>query len=196
MTKNEFLEKLTHALSSLSESDREERLNFYCEMIEDRIEEGYSEEDAVKTVGDPEEIGAQISGEYSTSKKSSKKASTKKKLQTWQIVLVCVGSPVWFPLLLAAFAVIITLAASFWAVVGAIWAVPASLSACALAGCVLPAAYFIQGNILGGIAIIGLGMFSAGLAIFSFYGCIKATKGGAILTQKTVLGIRSLFVGK
>ena len=196
MTKKEFLEKLRGSLSALSESDREERLNFYGEMIDDRIEEGYSEEEAVKTVGDPEEIGSQIAGEYSSIRKNDKKEKTKRKWQTWQIVLVCVGFPVWLTLLASAFAVLIALTASFWAVVGAIWAVPVSTSACALAGCILPAVYFVQGNVLGGIAIIGLGIFCAGLAIFSFYGCIKATKGGVILTKKVFLWIRSLFVAK
>lgn len=196
MTKKEFLEKLKNSLSALSESDRDERLNFYGEMIDDRIEEGYSEEEAVKTVGDPEEIGSQIAGEYSTNRKNDNKAKTKRKWQTWQIVLVCAGFPVWLPLLASAFAVLVALTASFWAVVGAIWAVPVSTSACALAGCILPAVYFVQGNVLGGIAIIGLGIFCAGLAIFSFYGCIKATKGGATLTKKVFLWIRSLFVAK
>lgn len=193
MTKQEFLEILSCSLSALNQNDKEERLNFYAEMIEDRIEEGYSEEDAVKTVGDPEEIGAQIVYEYS----NIKKASTKRKLRTWEIVLLAVGSPVWVPLAIAAAAIVFTLYVVFWAVVGSIWAAPISLSAVGLAGLsILPIIYFIQGNLLGGIAIIGLGVFSAGLAIFAFYGCIKATKGGAILTQKTVLGIRSLFVGK
>ena len=196
MTKKEFLEKLKNSLSALSESDRDERLNFYGEMIDDRIEEGYSEEEAVKTVGNPEEIGSQIASEYSSIRKSDKKEKTKRKWQTWQIVLVCAGFPVWLPLLVSAFVVIIALAASFWAVVGAIWSLPVSASACALAGFILPAVYFIQGNILGGIAIIGVGLICAGLAIFSFYGCIKATKGGVILIKKTFLWIRALFVAK
>lgn len=197
MTKKEFLEILSYSLSALNKSDKDERLNFYAEMIEDRIEEGYSEEDAVGSVGDPEVIGAQILSEYSYVKKASKKTSTKRKLRTWEIVLLAVGSPVWVPLAIAAAAIVFTLYVVFWAVVGSIWAAPISLSAVGLAGLsILPAIYFIQGNLLGGIAIIGLGVFSAGLAIFAFYGCIKATKGGAILTKKTVLGIRSLFVGK
>lgn len=196
MTKKEFLEKLESSLSALSESDREERLNFYSEMIEDRIEEGLSEEDAVKTVGIPEEIGAQIVGEYSSIRKNDRKEKTKRKLQTWQIVLVCVGFPVWLPLLIAAFAILISLAASFWAVVGSIWSVPVSLSAVGLAGILLPIDYFIKGNVLGGFSIFGLGIFSIGLAIFSFYGCIKATRGGVILTKKTFSWIKSLFVAK
>ena len=196
MTKKEFLEKLKNSLSVLNESDREERLNFYSEMIEDRIEEGYSEEDAVKTVGDPEEIASQIVSEYSNVKKTNKKASTKRKLRTWEIVLFWVGLPLWLPLAIAAAAIVFTLYVVFWAVVGSIWAAPVSLSAVGLAGFVIPIQYFIQGNILGGIAIIGLGIFSAGVAIFAFYGCIKATKGGTILTKKTVLWIKSLFVGK
>ena len=196
MTKKEFLEILSYSLSALNKSDKDERLNFYAEMIDDRIEEGYSEEDAVESVGDPEVIGAQISSEYSTVKKADKKSKTKRKLRTWEIVLLAVGSPVWAPLAIAAFAVLIALFAVLWAVVGALWSVPAALVAIGIAGLALPAVYFAMGNIIGGIAIAGMGLFSFGLAIFSVFGCLNATKGSAILTKKTVLGIVSLFVGK
>ena len=42
MTKNEFLEQLRRGLSGLPMEDIDERLNFYSEMIDDRIEEGLS----------------------------------------------------------------------------------------------------------------------------------------------------------
>jgi uncharacterized membrane protein len=47
MGKQEFLTRLGKALSGLPREDIEERLNFYSEMIEDRMEEGLSEEEAV-----------------------------------------------------------------------------------------------------------------------------------------------------
>jgi hypothetical protein len=40
MNKQEFLTALKKALSPLSKADLEERLSFYSEMIDDRIEEG------------------------------------------------------------------------------------------------------------------------------------------------------------
>ena len=45
MNKQEFFEQLRKGLSGLPKDDIEERLTFYKEMIEDRIEDGLSEED-------------------------------------------------------------------------------------------------------------------------------------------------------
>ena len=46
MSKQEFLEQLRRGLSGLPREDIEERLKFYSEMLEDRMEEGLSEEEA------------------------------------------------------------------------------------------------------------------------------------------------------
>ena len=51
MTKLEFLNELRNRLSGLSEEDIERSLSFYSEAIEDRIEDGMSEEDAVYEMG-------------------------------------------------------------------------------------------------------------------------------------------------
>ena len=44
MNKIGFILELKDKLSALPKSEVEERLSFYCEMIEDRIEDGLSEE--------------------------------------------------------------------------------------------------------------------------------------------------------
>ena len=59
MRKQEFLAKLRKGLSGLPQDDIEERLIFYSEMIEDRKEEGLSEEEAVAAIGSVDEIVAQ-----------------------------------------------------------------------------------------------------------------------------------------
>lgn len=51
MTKEEFLTKLSNGLSGYPAKDREEYLLFYGEMIDDRMEEGLTEEDAVGEIG-------------------------------------------------------------------------------------------------------------------------------------------------
>lgn len=60
MLKQVFLEKLGKALSGLPQEDIEERLAFYSEMVDDRMEEGYLEEEAVDAIGPVEEIAAHI----------------------------------------------------------------------------------------------------------------------------------------
>ena len=63
MDKQEFLSKLRAKLFGLPQKELEERLSFYSEMIDDRIEEGLSEEDAVKELGTVYEGEWQVSAE-------------------------------------------------------------------------------------------------------------------------------------
>lgn len=44
MTKREFTVRLGSMLSGLPKRDIDERISFYCEMIDDKIEDGMSEE--------------------------------------------------------------------------------------------------------------------------------------------------------
>ena len=60
MTKEEFISELRKKLSGLPEKEIEEGLSFYCEIIDDKIEEGFSEEEAVSGVGSVDEIASQI----------------------------------------------------------------------------------------------------------------------------------------
>ena len=60
MTKMVFLLRLQAQLQGLPPQEVEERLHFYGEMIDDRMEEGVSEEEAVAAVGSVEEIVQQI----------------------------------------------------------------------------------------------------------------------------------------
>ena len=59
MNKQEFLSRLRKQLRGLE--DREERVTFYSEMIDDRMEDGLSEEEAVAAVGSLENF-AELSG--------------------------------------------------------------------------------------------------------------------------------------
>lgn len=53
MTKHEFLDMLNKLTSHLSEAERDRLLEYYGEIIDDRMEEGLSEAEAVAALGDP-----------------------------------------------------------------------------------------------------------------------------------------------
>ena len=131
MTKLQFLLSLREKLKNLPNNEIEERLNFYSEMIEDRVEEGLSEEEAVLQIGSTDNIAAQIIGESST---KNKKDKDKRSLKVWELILIIIGSPVWLSLLIAAFAVVLALYIVIWALIISLWAVFVSLVACAFAG--------------------------------------------------------------
>ena len=194
MTKQEFLAQLRQGLNGLPQEDVEERLSFYGEMIDDRVEEGVSEEEAVAAAGSVPEIVKQTVADIPLTKLAKQKIKPQRKLTAWEIVLLAVGAPVWAPLLIAAFAVILSLYAVLWAVVGALWSVPASLAACGIAGVAAIVLCSIMGAPLTGLALLGLGLFAAGLAIFATFGCLAAVRGAVCLTKIIARGTKLLFV--
>lgn len=193
MTKLEFLFALRDKLSGLPHKEVEERLNFYSEMIEDRMEEGLSEEDAVSAVGNIDEIAAHILSENPAADYSGKNENTKRKMKVWEILLLALGSPIWISLLIAALAIIISVYAALWSVVISLWAVFGSLIGCA-AGVIIGGTVFVLTvNIPSGIAMAGAGFVCAGLSVFMFFGCKAATKGTLILAKKLFEAIKHSF---
>ncbi len=193
MTKLEFILALNERLSGLPQDDVRERLNFYSEMIEDRVEEGLSEEKAVAAVGSVDEIVAQITDDLSPAKEKTK---PKRRIRVWETVLLVLGSPVWISLLIAAAAVAISLYVSLWAVIVSLWAAFGTFVACAFAAVFSGAVFCFGESALVGIAMIGVGMVCAGLSILFFFGCKAATVGTVWLTKKTALCITRLFIKK
>lgn len=196
MSKSEFIARLRAALSGIPKEELEERLAFYSEMIDDRMEEGLAEEEAVGDIGSVEDIAAQIIAETPLVKLVKEKVKPKRKLRAWEIVLIAVGFPVWLPLLMAAFIVILSLYFVVWSVMLSLWAVFAAVALSAV-GCVaLGVCLIVLGKFYLGLASIGAGIFLAGLSIFIFIGCIAATRGVAKLTKKAVVGVKNRFVKK
>lgn len=196
MRKQEFLDTLRSRLSGLPQQELEERLAFYGEMIDDRMEEGLSEAAAVSDIGSVDTVASQIIADIPFAKIAKEKIKPKRRLRAWEIVLLALGSPIWLSLAIAAFAVILSVYVVIWSVIISLWAVFGSLIGCAVGGFAAGIGFAISLNSLGGVALIGAGLVCAGLAIFLFYGCKEATKGTALLTQKIALGIKKCFVGK
>ena len=197
MTKYEFLDELQEKLTGLPENEIDEWVSFYCEAIDDRIEEGMTEQEAVAAIGAVDGIVEQILKEVPLSKLVKEKIKRKRRrLATWEIVLLAVGSPIWASLLIAAFAIAISLYASVWSVVVSLWAVFGALVGCAGGGIGAGILCFCFGNITAGLVFIAAALVCAGLSIFMFFGCKEATKGVLWLTKKGVLGIKNCFVGR
>ncbi len=196
MNKQEFLKKLRKALTGIPKADLEERLLFYSEMIDDRMDEGAAEDEAIAGLGSIESIAAQVISEISLTKLVKEKVKPSRSLRAWEIVLLVLGSPIWLSLLVAAVAIVISIYAVIWAVLISLWAVEASLAACA-AGSVFACVVFIaQGSVISGIATIGAGLVCAGLGIFGFWICKCATGVIVKLTKYIFLRIKSLFLSK
>lgn len=196
MSKQEFLVQLRKGMSGLPKNDIEERLAFYSEMIDDRMEEGLSEMEAVSAVGSVDEIVAQVVADIPLAKVAKERIKPKRRMKAWEVVLLVLGSPIWLSLLIAVIAVMFSLYVVLWSVIISLWAVFASLIVCAF-GCIVVGIGFAVGiSGLAGVAVIGAGIVCAGLSIFMFCACKAATKGAAILTKKLALWIKNCFIKK
>ena len=196
MSKQEFLMRLCKGLSELPQNEIEERLTFYSEMIDDRMEEGLSEEEAISAIGSIDEIITQAVTETPLTKIAMERIKPKRRLSAGEVVLLVLGSPIWLSLLIAAFAVILSVYAALCSVIISLWAVFGSLIGCAFGGIVAGIGFAFGGNALTGMAMIGAGVVCVGLSIFMFYGCKMTTKGILILTKKVIIWIKNCFMKK
>ena len=196
MLKQEFLHELRDKLMGLPKQELEERLTFYSEIIDDRIEDGITEEQAVLDIGSVDCIASQIISDIPLSKLAKERIKPKRKMKAWEIVLLALGSPIWLSLAIAALAIVISLYAVLWSAILSIWAIFASLVACSLGGLTVGILFIFGDNALTGLAVLGASVFCAGAAILAFFGCKAATKGIILLTKKIALGIKKCFVKK
>lgn len=157
MNKRAFLRALSRELRGLPRGERAASLDYYGEMIQDRMEEGLSEEEAVACLGGADEIARQIrQGEVLPEKRA-------RRFSAWVIVLIVLGSPLWLSLMIAALAVILAAYIVAWSLVAALYAVLLGLAVCGSCGLLGFAAGLIKGNFAqaalllgGGCALLGL----------------------------------------
>ena len=193
MNKESFLIKLASALAGLPEEDIEKSLEFYSEMIDDRIEDGLSEAEAVAAVGTIEEIRAQIVKDTPLPKLIKEKVKRKRSLNGLEVTLLIVGFPIWFPLLAAAASVVFSVYVTLWSLIIVLFAVEISFAACAFAGIVASPLFFSLGNIPSALFLLGCGLFLAGLSVLWVFVCKWGVRGILWLTR---VFFKSLFIGK
>lgn len=194
MTRQEFITALREKLLNLPRKDTDERIGFYEEMIDDKIEEGMSEEEAIASVGTIDSIYAQMLEEIPFIEIIREKIKQKKRVSSGKIALIISASPIWLSLLAVAFAIYVSLIAAIWSIIISFWAVFVSFAASTPIGVIVGLFNAFSGNVLFGLALIFSGIILAGLTILAFYGCRYTTKWSAVLTQKTLLGIKKIFV--
>ena len=196
MNKQEFLAALRKGLSGLPEEEIESRANFYGEMIDDRVEDGLTEEAAIQGIGSVEDVVAQITAETPLAKLVKERVKPKRRLKGWETALLIIGSPVWVPILIALFAVAFSLWIVLWSLVICLYAIAVSFAASAVWAIVSGIVQITTGSAASGWLNIGSGLLLAGLAILMVFACIAATKGAARLTGKIIFGIKSMLMGK
>ena len=159
MNKGRFIRALSRRLRALPREERQTSLAYYTEMIQDHMEEGMSEEQAVAMLGNVDEIAAQILQSTPDVPKAGKGR------RVWMIVLLVLGSPVWLSLLIAALAVVASVFVVLWSMAASMYAVELSLAVCGPAGLVGLVVGCLKGNAQQGVLLLSTGYAALGLAL-------------------------------
>ena len=190
MNKVEFLKELENRLLGLPKAEVEEYLGFYSEMIDDKIEDGYSEEDAIKEIGSIDDVVESILAETSFIKIAKQRLKPTRRFSAIEVVLLALGSPLWISLLVAFFACVLAVYVSLVSVAVSVWAIFISLCAVSVAGVLVGLIFAITKNIYTGTSLIGLTIVCFGLTILFFYVCKCVSKIFLLLPKKIVLSIK------
>lgn len=185
MTRQAYFDELRARLSALSPDEVERAVSFYEEAIEDRIEAGLSEEEAVAEMEPAAEAAERILSELPSIPHAFAQARSKSMPTSWfvlGIVLLVLGSPLWVSLLVAVLAVVAACFITLFSLLVGVWALVASfLLGVVFGGLGLFFAVGADSLPVGlvslgiGLAMSGIGLFGLRLALICSHGLLRLT---------------------
>ena len=187
MNKTQFCALLGNKLKPyLSPKEMYKTLNFFEEMIDDRIDEGLSEEEAVSQLGDINIIVDQILDEHNIGKKQTK--------LVWRFIpreLGFINIVLLFPAWITIFSLIASL---FIVILSIIFSIVLSIIAIFIGGILLilksPFYLIYERNISYFLDTLGFGFVNSGAGLIGIYWLIKIYKK----SRQNGINIRTIFV--
>lgn len=186
MTKNEFTRVLKGRINHLPKAERRKILQYYYEMISERMEDGMTEEEAINALGDIDELLS----EYTPVSKEPRRGA---KLRPWHIIMLIIGAPLWIPLVAAMLVIMLAFYIIIWVLVAVAYVVFMALAVCGFA-CMLTAIFsMFSGGAPYFFMLLGAGAVLSGLAVFWLMVCNLFAKAMAKVTAKTSKGVFRFF---
>ncbi len=196
MDKELYLDRLRASLRSLPEAEAEATAEYYAELIEDRMEEGLSEAEAVAGLPAPEDAAQEILLDQPLARIVAARVKPKRRLGAWGIVLLVLGSPVWLPLLLTLGILVLTAYLLVWVVALVLWTVDLSAAVGAVGGLAGMLGGILQRNMYAELFAVGAALVCAGLAILFFFASLWSTKACARLGKALLRSLKAQLIGK
>lgn len=190
MTKRQFIGELKSKTKHLTKAERRELISYYNEMITERLEDGMSEEEAVAALGSIDELlSSYVPQEYKARERRTAR------LRPWHIVLIVLGSPVWFSLMVAFLCLLMCYYIVIWCLVAVCYAVFAALAATAV-GCGAMSFFTLGGGVGNFFFCWCAALVLMGLAMLWLIVCNLFAKACAKLTKVTSKGVFRMFFKK
>ena len=164
MDKRTFLDGLRTTLVSLPASEIDKTVAYYEEMIDDRIEEGMSEEEAVASMEPIGVLAQRIINDSPTVNKAVRKAKQSSIPVGIWILLAILGLPIWLPLLCLAFAIVVGVFGLLFGIIVSLFALVAALAIGGIMVMIFALFYLDIGG-MSTVLAIGLGLIGIGLGM-------------------------------
>ena len=191
MNKKQFLDELRSKLVGLPDEEVDNRISFYEEMINDRIDEGKSEEEAVNEIGTVDEVIREIAKDTPLVSLVKHKMKPKRRLRGWEVMLVIFSFPFWLPAVIVVIALTFAAIVVMWSGAIAVYATEVSMIATFVWGI---AKYVVTG--MSDTYYLGAALLGFGGTILMAFACVGITKGMFRLTRLMMIGIKSAFIRK
>ncbi|WP_211749234.1 DUF1700 domain-containing protein [Paenibacillus sp. Marseille-Q4541] len=185
MTKSKFLSELAEKLKNLPQSEISKSIDFYSEIIDDRMEEGMSEEEAVNGLGNVEDIAREVMLDSTSLLKLIVPNSS---LSKSDIALLVFASP----LFIIMFALIFTFYAIVWLLIITLFLIELAFLLTGITGVVASIINFGD-NIPFSLLMFFGGLICVGIGIFTFSPIKLISKKIIGLTIRVMRKIKSIF---
>ena len=179
MTKDEYLSELRVGLAAFSKDEVDRAVSFYEEMVDDRVEAGVSEEEAVGSLEPPAEAAARIISEMPAVPRAAARLRSPKTPRSWFVAFVVaavIGSPVWIPLTLGVIIAVIGCFIGLFGLLVAVWAIAASMLLGAPIGLLYLVAGVKAGSVAGALMGLGCGVAVTGVGVLGIHLAVVASK--------------------
>lgn len=180
MTTKEFLRILNREIEVLPALEAQRAITYYRELIEDRIEEGMSEREAVASMEDISVIAQQILSQHEEGLNNKREASRSHKhpeelSDGWRKAILICTSPLWGSILLTLIVFVFSIYLFIWCIIISLYAIVVTFGVLGIAGAVACVFDFTSHTSLA-IVELGISLFSVGIFILSFHGIRNAQK--------------------
>lgn len=192
MNKQEYLAQLRAALACLPEGEIEESVAFYTEMIDDRVADGLTEEEATAQLDDPKAAARAIIADLPVVPRTVVRTKQRNRALYWTLVIL--GFPLWFPLLLAAGMLVLAGLLTIWCLILGLWLLAAGLLAGGPLGIGVCLWALAVGQPAYGVFELGSGLLCFGLGLFCLHGAVAASKTLMQVSRQWIAKAKAPFV--
>jgi uncharacterized membrane protein len=193
MNKEDFRYALRKKLAQLPNDEIDKSISYFDEMIADRMEDGMSEEEAVKEFENVNEIAEKIMTEMSMYKLVKTRVKPEKDYTILEILLLVLGFPVWFPLIISFFAIVASIFITIFSIIFSFYAVFVGIFILGIAGLICSPMIFVN-NFYTGLLMLSVSLMLIGFSVFLFYAVTFISKKMIEMMKLAWMRIKKAFI--